>query len=117
MAIGTTRRGLADAAGSGLSAIEGQGLEIGTHGVPCAARARGIGVLGRSGLTLVQRRLEPFDGNRSVDKPGIAEHVGQCLGPRIDWDLDSGHHLLIVTLVEVFVSKAHDPDGWVARHG
>src|SRR3546814_6650732 len=68
----------------GVSAMEGQFLQVGPHRAPSASGARGVGDLRRTGLALIERCAQPFDRYRTIGQPTIAKQVCERLGDRED---------------------------------
>src|SRR3546814_15789464 len=66
----------------GVSAIEGQCLQVGPHRAPSASGARGVGDLRRTGLALIERCAQPFDRYRTVGPPPLANTVRKLFGNR-----------------------------------
>src|SRR3546814_2351153 len=75
----------------GVSAMEGQFLQVGPHRAPSASGARGVGDLRRTGLALIERCAQPFDRYRTIGQPTIAKQVCERLGDREDRNIDSGN--------------------------
>ncbi len=52
-------------------AILRQGLEIGTHDLPCSAVLRCLRNLGRRCFALLDRAAQAFNGHGAINKPSV----------------------------------------------
>src|SRR3546814_13338130 len=100
----------------GVSAMEGQFLQVGPHRAPSASGARGVGDLRRTGLALIERCAQPFDRYRTIGQPTIAKQVCERLGDREDRNIDSGNCVAFDALVEILLGEPGAADRRNGRH-
>src|SRR3546814_20207804 len=99
----------------GVSAMEGQFLQVGPHRAPSASGARGVGDLRWTGLALIERCAQPFDRYRTIGQPTIATQVCERIGSRQDRNTDPGTCVAFDPLVEIILCEPAEADRRIVR--